>query len=541
MNRWGERFVELDSFLSYCRDLRVDTDRLELEYYEKIGAMFPVAKVVYPAEYIIQIHRSNGNSPSADDATDCWPVLDRLSEKFRISPDDYGDLTDQELIHCFDREMADGGNPHLIRPDSVAFQPWCDYRVAVFEDNRHEIKRPTAEHYYSYWQVHQLYYIQRYPDLYKNARLIELAQKYDPIDGYRPWAPKKEALVNFRGMRSMFDALSFWIVVEQREHDRTFANVPTVHGIRRLNDGQADAYRNKLACHARMVTDRFGIDRQELFGFLSCLIDIYDDYERRERQRLKTELKNDIFAWEELVAQETGATRDTIAHELGKLRPYHKETFLHLDIVAKERDRALRLLNNVSAKCSEALGKLGNQTWSFEASEADALIEYCNDEGLGLLPTALSGMVAIGEEESRQKFRRVQKYTNLKNVLTSYEYFLKSLVPRSVETLTPLVSRVMSEEAWSDLFDARKYLLKGANAQELLANLAMLLEDSELRTSVEGFWARKFLITCLARNMSVHSYPSEDSYYGDLFGPMLDAVVSATFYTWRLGKAKGYI
>ena len=58
--------------------------------------------------------------------------------------------------------------------------------------------------------------------------------------------------------------------------------------------------------------------------------------------------------------------------------------------------------------------------------------------------------------------------------------------------------------------------------------------------SLDRFWAQKFLITCLARNMTVHSYPGEDSYYGKLFGSMLNAAIAATFYTWRLAEKKGW-
>ena len=40
--------------------------------------------------------------------------------------------------------------------------------------------------------------------------------------------------------------------------------------------------------------------------------------------------------------------------------------------------------------------------------------------------------------------------------------------------------------------------------------------------------------------MTVHSYPGEDSYYGKLFGSMLNAAIAATLYTWRLAEKKGW-
>jgi hypothetical protein len=41
--------------------------------------------------------------------------------------------------------------------------------------------------------------------------------------------------------------------------------------------------------------------------------------------------------------------------------------------------------------------------------------------------------------------------------------------------------------------------------------------------------------------MAVHSYPSDDRYYGDLFGPMLDAATVAMFYTWRMADRMDWV
>ena len=548
MNIWGQRFTTVDLFIRYCRDLRIETDRRELEHYERIGVMLPVARVVYPDEYVIQRALNAWNGTSDCDETDRWPALDRLSEGFRVLPHDYRDLTDEELVHCFDREMDAGDNPYLVRPNSDDYKLWSNYRVTVTDRDGNNIKKSTVEHYYSYWQIHQLYYIQRYPDLYKNVRLIELIPKDAPLRKYLPRAPKKERVVDFCGMQGNFDSLSFWNVVYERERSRTFLNVPKIHDVRTLDEGQTKVYRNMLLSHAKMVRDRYSLDKEELYAFLSRLIEVYVEYERCERQRLMRELRKDIFAWEDLVRLLTGETRETVANELGKLNYDHKETFVYLDMAAKERDRAIKFLDSVSRDCEDTLNQYGDQTWSFATLEVTELIDYCYQKGIGLFPTALSGMVAIGEEEYQQNFRRVQRYTNLKNVLTSYEYLLKSLARSGGlnvdgDTLTPLVEKIIVKEKWYKLFRQGKQngLLKGKNSQEFLMNLDTLLGDCDLNGSVKGYWAQQFLIICLARNMTIHSYPSEDSYYGDLFGPMLKAVVSATFYTWRLAKANAWI
>ena len=158
----------------------------------------------------------------------------------------------------------------------------------------------------------------------------------------------------------------------------------------------------------------------------------------------------------------------------------------------------------------------------------------------------------MGDEEYRRNFRRVQRYTNLKNVLTSYEYLLKNLAGRGSQnigggTLTEIVRKVMSQEQWFPLFSSsgvdsmRKSLLRADTTTDFLNNLNTVLKDGNLMSSEDGYWARNFLVTCLARNMTVHAFPTEDSYYGDLFGPMLDAAIVATFYTWKLAEKNCWI
>lgn len=547
MNIWGDRYAQVDSFVGYCRDLNVDTRQDELEHYEKIGAMLPVARVVYPDDYVIEEYHNQRNGVTDWDWASRWPDLDRLVERMWSIQSSYDGVNDEELIHCFDRAMEAGDNLYLTRPGPTAFRPWSEYRVDVPYGSGNSIKRPTVDHYYSYWQVHQLFLIQQYPDLYKNARLIERIPQEDSLRKYLPSAPNKEFLVDFGGKGRSFDALSFWITAYHRERARAFAGVAEVDGVRSLNAAQATAYRKKLSEWAARVNKRFGLTTADLYGFLRRLIELLEGYERKERYKLAEALKSDIFAWENLAMLTTGETREDMADELGRTNFHDKRAFRHLDIRSKEHDYALDLLNSVSADCVSDLRRLGDTQWSFPEAEANDLLNYCGREGLDIFVTGLSGMVAIGDEEYRQISRRVQRYTNLKSVFNSYEYLLKSFAHQAgltvgKETLTPLVGVVMAREPWYQSFVANlnKGLLSANSTQDFLANLSTLLNDRQLKGSPQGYWAQQFLVTCLARNMTVHSYPREDSYYGNLFRPMLHSVVSATFYSWRLAKTKGW-
>src|SRR5688572_26192313 len=103
---YGVRYLTVDEFIRYCENLNVETDLQELEYYEKIGIMLPIARVIFPEEYIKQrtlwLRGVNKEQPKEDK----WPGLERLFDKRRVFPKDYAHLTDEELIDSFDREIG---------------------------------------------------------------------------------------------------------------------------------------------------------------------------------------------------------------------------------------------------------------------------------------------------------------------------------------------------------------------------------------------------------------------------------------------------
>ena len=146
-------------------------------------------------------------------------------------------------------------------------------------------------------------------------------------------------------------------------------------------------------------------------------------------------------------------------------------------------------------------------------------------------------------------FRKVTRYTNLKNVLTSIEYLLKDIAVKggitlSGNTLTPVVRSVMANETgWISIFNAKVQLglTSAATATGFLGNLTQLRSDPDLLRSEDTYWARVFLICCLARNLTVHKYANEDWFYGELFGEMLVAAIFALLYSWQIAKREGWV
>lgn len=554
MNLRGERFINHTEFIRYCKDLNVHTYESELEHFEKIGEMLPVARVNFPIEHVIdQELRAYCGDPSSNNArymdVEAQDELRRLLQEIKRAHSSV-DFSDDGLIHGFDREF-DKKNKFLSRPKTDEFQAWTEYKVDGFSlISQSPLDKPvtpsliSARHYYSYWQVHQLYSVQQY--LRKNG-----ASQYLAIDAK---------------MRSNFDALSFWITMYRRERQRAFArafaNVPDKYGVKRLDDSRYADYRKRLRNHADAVVDRFGLGRDGLYRFLYRLVELYESYRKNERYKLADALSQDVFDLQRLIELSLCDDFDKISDELRRISTNGAEgwsargfryrdfatTFRHLDIATKERDYACDLIARISAQSVADLEKLGCQDWSFTSADAKELLAYCEQEGLGLLLTALGGMTAVGGEEYRHNFRSVQMYTNLKNALTSYEYLLKSLGEKGgykVGTnLGSAITATMGKQPWFALYikKVNSTLVRANSEEEFFCNLEKLQKDRELqRTKKDGYWARMFLITHLARNAAVHLYPKGDRYFADPFGTTLHAVVNATCYTWKLAQSENWL
>ena len=545
---YGNRYLEIRNFIRYCTNLKVKTDETELEYYEEKGIMLPVARVVLPEEYIKRTSKARSSGSSEMPLPEEWPEANQLYDRLLIVPQHYAELPDEELVDSFDRAF-DRNHPYLVRPEPGHFKPWDSYRVVVEHQDDYDIDQSTATHYYSYWQVHQLYDIQKYPDLYENRLILSLLSGEEE----RYWLPRALNLDIYRDFHArarFFDALSFYITMYHREQGRTFALIPERHRLRTLDKQQYKHYVERLSAHAKFVCGRYSLNEQHLYTFLIQLLQLRSDYIQAERLRLAAELENDITYQARLTASITGKDLEEIGNEIGKIAPFWvKREFRHIHLPTKERDEAEQVLFHYTNKMTQDFAKNSIQPsiGAFSEKEISGLLNFCEGNGLTLFPYTLSELLATEDEASR-KFRRLTLYGTSKNLATCLEYFLKAIASRfkntlpSRATLTRVVQTLMTNETgWIPLFEQRTSCLSGEDPAEFLSNLTRLLNDHQLAGSEDGFWARCFLISCLARNLTVHNYPTDDWFYGDLYGVMLRALLYSFFYSWHVAKREGWV
>ena len=548
MDIYGERYAEVRLFIDYCRDLNVKTDARELAYYEKTGVMLPVARVIYPGDYIVEEYRHELDGDHDWNGFESWPELADLAEKFPAGLRSFNDLADEELVHCFDRIRHSGGNRYLHIPTLGEYKPWDEYAVPLPDDQ--DLHRPTAKHYYGYWQVHQLHLIQQHPHLYRYAALVDRLPPDDPDRTTWLAFPAKESLREFHGMRPRFDALSFWVTLWGRERARTLAGVPYENGDRQITPTVADCRRRRLAGSTALTMERFELTADDIYPFLRQLIRLYEDYEQNERYKLARKLRYDILHCGRLLELSQDQTWEQVEDRLGQLNYFDRQTFRRLQAPAKERDYAVDVLTHAQGFLTQALRSDDETPWPFTEADANALLDFCEQQGLTLLRTSLSGVKAEGFDEYRVKFTPERTYSNVRNILTGYEGLLKKMPPKGVReklppSLTPMVSMLMRGKSWAKKFGRvateHNELLGASSPEEFRSNLNKLLGRKDLQDSKDGLCAMAFLVTCLARNFTAHSLPDDDGISQEALGKTLDAVVVAIAYTWRLAQEKGWL
>ena len=111
MTHGSERYADVDQFIRLCKTWNVETSAEELEHYEKIGAMLPVARAEYPEEFVVRLYHSRSDASADWDWQDEWPSVMRLEEWVAVFPFHYRGLPDENLVHCIDREFEAGGIP----------------------------------------------------------------------------------------------------------------------------------------------------------------------------------------------------------------------------------------------------------------------------------------------------------------------------------------------------------------------------------------------------------------------------------------------
>ncbi len=542
LTRYGNPYLSLNAFINYCNALKVRVGEHEMEHYEREGVMLPRARVIQSPEYARYRHAMirdfDDNSPRVRRPHDA-DAYEQLHA--------YPARTLDAFVHPFDR--APESSPHFERPAPGSFRPWMSYRVQVRPGS--DLYVNAAEHYYAYWQVHQLHHLQQFPDyFYNHSLLVALPEDYRRTHGL-PRGPGDENLRTFCGRAADYDALAAFILGHDRITTRAFSAAVEVHQVIRLNASQGRRFSARMSHLALLIAQRYQLRRDDLYDFLRFLRGLRHHYEEADRARLAREVDRDIQHQLQFIRWITGEALEQIAENVSAGRPWWvKRDIRHASKVARVTDEARDVLDVFFKGHNETAGQTGLQIGRpLARRDADELLAYCWVNHLDIVPATLSKMGAVDRGHGAfTGWSREDKYTLVKNIATGLEDLLRHVGAKRKPAwakprtgLVGVINGVMDSEPWQQFFEDEAKRnggdMVGFNSEsDAYSKLTVLLNDPKYTQSANTFIARNYLVACLARNLTAHTCPADDEFYGSRTGEMLTAIINSLAYTWRIAK-----
>lgn len=550
---FGERYIEVSEFIKFCGQFNIITSEHELEHYEKEGLMLSRARLIYPSDFI-KAKRRSFYHPDQNNYHSEWPGIQELFDPYIFIEDQWAYITNDELVDSFDRAF-DKGNIYLLKPELENFKPWNKYPKVQFQYQGSKYKEGTVKHYYAFWQIHQLYIIQQQPYFYQNYYLLKALSKKKREELFSSSLDfKHEQYRNFwkNGFElgKFYDSLSYFITLYIRERERAFAKVQENFNIKQLNTIEYTNLKKAYFDHAQIVCQKFQFTETDLYGYLRAILKLRADYAKAEKVKLKELSELDIsflYCW---IWALTGKSWNKVSEKLPSFED--KFEFRRIDPETKRFDESMRLLeSHFDPFFNWNLNPLPNKDYLNE------ILEFCKNNNLDIFLHILPEFI-VAREETRKLLPQT-RYTNLKNLTSFFEYFLKEIAvkaginiynlryPNSNRTKDPTIAPIIDElkalanpsnVQWYNNFN---HASKNAKTMhQLVTNIqAANLITNPNHNSVEI--EKNIIIANLARNFTTHNYTLEDEFYGPMFGELSSSVILSTLYFWHLAKIEGWV
>ncbi len=509
----GRRYLTAQEFRSHCSDLSVEVDAFyhDLERYERDRILPPVARLIKPSEYMEQRRNLDANAETWGQPVAGWDELEDLIHHRSNRKSD----RPEDRWHPFDRAIK-YENRFLLAPVEGEFKDWRAYWREGF----------GVEHYYHYWQVHQVYAIHRYYPVYANdAWLLDNLKDEAKERAIRLIPLPNDPRINLKGNIHFFDALSFFVQLYENEHFKVFGfDKPETNEMHQV-------FEERLTVHAKFILQLYSIEIPQLYQFVFYLLDLRSDYRRNEQEKLVDAVEQDLVFAVNLICYATNQTLQDVAEEAGRLTsPFVRQDIRALDDHLEMRDYTQEAFSRVLKDYNELLPE-----FQVSMAEIEELLGFIDSTGLLLIPyTIFETDKALN---SKKPIHKSLLYIAMKNLATGLEELLREIAKRSDHdkswgTLDNLIQELFGD--WYPLFqEERKRKPIPSRPSEFIEHINAVSKDDTLGNNSRGRVVRIFLIAYWARNLTGHYYTLEGDLYGGLSGNIITAIYYAFLFSWK--------
>lgn len=277
-----KKYLEAKEFVEYCKANNVDASLYILEAYEKIGLLLPIYRFIAPDEYVhalFEYNHKNSFVPNVPfDIDNKWPEIEALRTALRhysFKPFSLALNHGHPLYYAYQSK-----NPFLQKPSKEDFKPWEEHKIIAGTIDGHPIKEETAEHYYTPWQIFVL----------DELNLMHTIEENYATKQKKGWGIFKQELhpSKLASFYEYFQTISNFVMTESLIRlDITFDLKCSV-----IEGELYKQLRGRIAEQAKKEYEKHSYS--EWIMFIRKLVELFTEYNEREKLKLVDELKRFI-------------------------------------------------------------------------------------------------------------------------------------------------------------------------------------------------------------------------------------------------------
>ena len=544
MDRWrsrhGKRYLFIDDFIRFCKDLNISTSKKELEHFHKIDLLYPALILRFPDEYIRYFTQmeDDPNHPGWTNYNarryqypDEWEEIHNLDHLLRFPVWKH----ESTLIHPLDRKDV-RNKDFIVAPSQIDFQPWDKFHIEVKTKDYGILTPTTIKIFYSYWQVYQLEAIKRNPSWSSYWCVLQQVPE-DKRKGYFIPQPRKKG--DFLGKNNLFECLSFYVFLRNRQYN-LLANQIVNSGKKVMTSQQREWLDSRYAKIARISLKKFSVKVSELEDFLHYFIEcLYDDLNRQEKIAMASLCKRDLLYLCGMITLLTGRKFE----ELKENSKYDRLKWIFKD----ERQERIRRVRRYFESLSNEYNAKMPTKYQIHKSEVSELVDFLSEDitywGI------FEAIHAINDKfRSSDLISLSQVKDSLGNLCRYLEPFLRGLYrkrdilpnPDTIKTQKDVFINFFAQELEIRELLTQNWALTNFDEDDPGNSFAAKLTNIEAlpKTTYSELIAARTLLSLLVRNFLTHRarFYFEEVGYRDKLVEHVFAPLHSMFFAWIYNK-----
>jgi len=535
---FGHRYLRASQFGQLCESvgLRFCSEN-ELETYERERWIWPAARVVMPDRYAHAFWLATFSSQDQFEIDDDLVLFDKLNSELRFTSGMPKDPAADDLRHPIDRSWGTVGG--LVKPRDADYTSWDAYFVELDVLEAH-LRRPTAEHYYHYWQIYELFLVRReHAGMYRDNVIYQWPPEVVPTNPAILWG--------------FLDAVSYFQHLYLAH--RLFLTVPLPRdpdGWSYLPATEQTALDEATLRYAADATTRYSLAQDDLFAGMRYLVYLHYNLESSERVHLADALKEDLWRAMQFVGSSCAMSNEEISTHIGRVDGMIGD---YLELVfpnkrRRTRAKAERVLTSLSTAYDANAALLAKGT-----ADVTELLNYLESADLALFEYVL---VELNDAHlATHSWQTSEAFLRLKSLASLPESLARTLIQNNADAATHQalaaapragLSRILQIllgvlqqsglDALTEYTSLKAYW--GADSPpDFTRNLSYLLTLPT--TSEEIYLGVTLSVSTLVRNFTSHNLVEDPLLLRGQYVPCANAIASAIFAIWRIAKLSGWI